>query len=145
MSRITRLPPAKEAAFAHDFLEFANQKFGATATKGWRVMIEHIDDAARWMGLSDVAQKVTEHDPWTWNGNNGWSFAWDMKDRVKKEFHHLTDPAQRKQYEAYRDLKLRLQPICKSNSERLDYFPERRIRCPACNKRTFLALSYRTR
>jgi hypothetical protein len=73
--QLVRLERVKEQAFAQDILAFATEKY-KSATRGWRVMVQHISDPGRWIDLYDAA-KYTGQDPATWLASDAWSMAWD--------------------------------------------------------------------
>ena len=83
----------KEQAFAQDILAFASDKYKAATTRGWRVMIQHIADPARWIDLYDAA-RYSGQDPETWANCDAWSIAWD--EPVGGGWVHTTDPRKRR-------------------------------------------------
>jgi hypothetical protein len=83
----------KEQAFAQDILAFATDRYNATTTKGWNVMVHHVSDPARWIDLFDTA-RYSGRDPETWPNCDAWSMAWD--EPVAGGWVHTTSPRRRK-------------------------------------------------
>jgi hypothetical protein len=73
--QLATIERVKEQAFARDILAFATRKY-KSATRGWRVMVQHISDPARWIDLYDAA-RYTGQDPATWLASDAWGMAWD--------------------------------------------------------------------
>jgi len=92
--QLVTLKPVKEQTFAQDILAFATNRYKATVTKGWKVMVEHVSDPVRWMDLYDVA-RYTGSDPAAWPSCDAWSMAWD--EPVEGGWVHATSPTRRRQ------------------------------------------------
>ena len=92
--QVVTLERVKEQAFAQDILAFATDRYKATVTKGWKVMVQHVSDPARWIDLYDAA-RYTGQDPETWLNCDAWSMAWD--EPVAGGCVHATSRTRRKQ------------------------------------------------
>jgi hypothetical protein len=92
--RFPTLKRVKEQAFAQDIRAFATDKYNATMTKDWKVMVQHVSDRLRWMDLYNVARH-TAQDFVMWPDADAWSMAWDEPDGEGGWIHAAT-PTSRK-------------------------------------------------
>lgn len=92
--QLATLKPVEEEAFAQDILGFATDRYKATMTKGWKVMVQHVSDPLRWGDLYDVA-RYSGIDPVAWSKSDAWSMSWD--EPVPRGWVHATSPTRRRQ------------------------------------------------